>query len=333
MPKALSQRDPQWANKKLGTSNTTIHDYGCTLTSLTMLLNHYGGNYTPDQVNDKLKLVNGFSQGNLIVWSSIPKAFPQVKSVERVWSYDNAKVSSNLPALVEVNGSRIGASKHWVLYIGGQRMNDPWFGNEKATSYYAPTGCAIFNVEVIDSVEKPVDNSDLEACLSQHKILVDEAKIKDETIESLSQENEDRKDYVKKLEIELQTEKDNQKDYKNNVDSFLREMVTILDPHTVIEIADENLVKNLAKKVVSDFSEVQSQLVKKEREWAKTERSLEEENSELEKQVKSLKEELERLMKRVEQVETDVARNKEAKAENNKAKEFIDSIINLFKGK
>lgn len=117
---------------------------------------------------------------------------------------------------------------------------------------------------------------------------------------------------------------------KNGFDDFLREMVTILDPNTVIEIADQDLVKNLAKKVVSDFSSVQSELLKKEKQWQQQEKALEDENLELEKQVGSLRQEVERLLKRIDRVETDLQTYKDKKAENDKFYGFIETIKRLF---
>lgn len=144
----LSQRDNRWKNDKLGFSNTTIEYYGCTITSLAWILKT-----TPDIVNQKLKKVKGYSdgqnigKGNLIVWEAIPRAFPQVEKAIRVRSYDNEAVKNNLPCLVEVDGSRIGASRHWVVYLGNQQMMDPWFGNIKNTSFYKPVGYTIIKLK------------------------------------------------------------------------------------------------------------------------------------------------------------------------------------------
>ncbi len=138
---------------------------------------------------------------------------------------------------------------------------------------------------------------------------------------------------VNDVRITVETNEDRIKSLKNNNDNFLREMVTILDPNTSIEIADQDLVKNLAKKVVSEFSNVQSELIKKEKEWQQQEKSLENENHELEKQVGSLKVEIERLLKRVEQVETDLQNYKDKKAESDKIYSFIEAIKKLFERK
>ena len=73
--KKLSQRDPSWGDKKLGFSNTLIKNYGCTITALTMLADLFD----VGDVNERLKAVNGFASGNLLIWSKINEALPWLK--------------------------------------------------------------------------------------------------------------------------------------------------------------------------------------------------------------------------------------------------------------
>lgn len=152
----LSQRDPRWSSKKLGFGNTTIHSYGCTITAIASLLNT-----TPDAVNDRLKAVNGFAgtNGNLVVWSKLIEAFDEVVAVERVRQYDNAAVSAaiekNGGCLVEVNGSSIGAPKHWVLYIGDKKIMDPWYGTIRSTGDYPAIGYAIITLKKTSPTNPP----------------------------------------------------------------------------------------------------------------------------------------------------------------------------------
>ena len=127
----LSQKDKRWGSLKLGFSDTTIAQYGCTITALSMILGS-----TPDVVNERLKAVQGFAQGNLVIWAKLEEAFPGIK-IKRVWSYDNADVLANVPnVLVEVDGKPIGGYRHWVVFIGNKKMIDPWDGKEKPTSSY-----------------------------------------------------------------------------------------------------------------------------------------------------------------------------------------------------
>ena len=75
-----SQRDIRWDSKKLGYSNTTIGRYGCTITCISYL-----ANTTPDVANDKLKKVKGFTN-NLVIWSKIHEAFPELEYAHRIYS-------------------------------------------------------------------------------------------------------------------------------------------------------------------------------------------------------------------------------------------------------
>ena len=129
----LNQRDNRWGDIALGFSNTKIRDFGCTITCIAMLVDT-----TPDVVNRELKRVGGFAQGNLVIWSKIPVAFPQLTFVKRVNSYNNDDVKANLPCLVEVDfdGSPNTFGNHWVVFIGNQRLLDPWVGQNRPTSTY-----------------------------------------------------------------------------------------------------------------------------------------------------------------------------------------------------
>lgn len=135
----LSQRDLRWGGMYQGFSNLYIRDYGCTITCLAMIIGT-----TPDVVNQRLKAVNGFL-GALVIWGKIEEAFPGIKA-KRVWSYDNTDVLANVPnVLVEVPAYPIGGTgKHWVVFIGNHRLNDPWTGLERATSDFPnPSGYCV----------------------------------------------------------------------------------------------------------------------------------------------------------------------------------------------
>lgn len=145
----LYQRDPRWAKKTLGFSKLTIGGYGCTISCLAMLLSRVENREVRvDEVNEKLKSVKAF-QGALLIWSRVPLAYPSIKFVKRAYNYSNVDVAFNIyvkgvPVMVEVNGARIGAPRHWILFIGSGKANDPWTGKEISTSYYPLTGYSIF---------------------------------------------------------------------------------------------------------------------------------------------------------------------------------------------
>ena len=157
----ISQRNPQWSGDKLGFGSRTIGLYGCTITCLTMLLNYLGYSETPKTVNltlktlgeyDPVKNPKGAFQGSLLVWGNVQRKYPKIRFVYRDWNYQNVKVwiwinvYPRLPVMVEVNAAKIGGLKHWVLFKGSQRCNDPWTGTEISTGYYIPlTGDALYN--------------------------------------------------------------------------------------------------------------------------------------------------------------------------------------------
>jgi Bacterial SH3 domain len=141
-PNILSQRDPHWKGEKLGYDNTvTIGTDGCTLTCLTMLVNGYGFNETPDTLNRKLLDLgpgNGFMDG-LIVWEGLARAFPKIVYLNNIGCRDkpapldsiNKSLDSGQPLVVEVDrSSSPGLESHWVILIARQGDDylilDPW---------------------------------------------------------------------------------------------------------------------------------------------------------------------------------------------------------------
>lgn len=143
----LSQRDSRWKNIKLGFSKvTTIGSHGCCITAIAML-----AGLTPVEVNNRLKAVNGFLV-DLVIWTKIEEAIPWLKFEWRGYSYDNKRVSDS----IEKNGGCLvqcdfdnnltTKERHWVLFTGNKKLNDPWNGKTEPTSKYSEyTGYAVIN--------------------------------------------------------------------------------------------------------------------------------------------------------------------------------------------
>lgn len=121
--KYYSQRDPKWANLKLGNSNSTIGRYGCFLTSLAML-----AEIPPDQANEKLKKEGAFSK-DLIISDKAADALgleysPPARSAHFVPYYDCI-------AEVDFNPATARKEQHFVVYLTDGRIVDPWDLNPK----------------------------------------------------------------------------------------------------------------------------------------------------------------------------------------------------------
>lgn len=132
------QNDPRWEKKALGLNpNATIRDFGCLLTSMTMVANHFGGNYTPESYNEVMKQNGGFAPGQQWIKTfAISKVLPNVKYQKSVECPDSpaplADIDGGLAAgsLVVVNVDRDSkdttfspADGHWVV-IHKKQGND-----------------------------------------------------------------------------------------------------------------------------------------------------------------------------------------------------------------
>lgn len=131
-----SQRDPRWANKKLGTSPVTIGGYGCLITDLGMFYDK-----TPDVVNDILTRGGGYANQNLVSWVKACQLLGG-KFIWRGYVYDNnaalwaIRKYGAIVIEVDFDGTQRTDDRHWVLFKGRQRMNDPWTGRDESTSKY-----------------------------------------------------------------------------------------------------------------------------------------------------------------------------------------------------
>ncbi|WKZ47730.1 MAG: C39 family peptidase [Anaerolineales bacterium] len=127
----LYQNDEKWKNVSLGNSAETIGGWGCLLTSVTMVLNGFGYNETPETVNEKMKAKGGF-QGACFVPSMVPYIWPNVVYRD-MKSYENipapiaeidAAVLAGKPVIVEVDWNKqAGVQTHFVL-IKEKKGND-----------------------------------------------------------------------------------------------------------------------------------------------------------------------------------------------------------------
>lgn len=141
----LSQRDPKWADTRLGKSKLTIGKFGCTITCIAMLSDYFGHDVTPDQIATKLAR---FTPEGLLIWQSLN--LPTMKFEKRLYGQHPDAIAESLrdpnkAVILEVQG------KHWVValgkdVLGRMRIADPWFGDRSTMNRYKGqiTGSAHF---------------------------------------------------------------------------------------------------------------------------------------------------------------------------------------------
>jgi hypothetical protein len=148
----LSQRDSQWAAKKLGTSNVTIGGYGCLLTCLSMVAKYYGHTTNPDLLNQALNGVGGYAQQNLYVWGSLTKIYSDITETKNIptpdpvtdsqWAQIDAELQAGHPVICEVDfiPATSAVDMHFVCIIGHEGdqwiVADPWYGDSASLTRY-----------------------------------------------------------------------------------------------------------------------------------------------------------------------------------------------------
>lgn len=163
LPILFNQYDPRWANDKHGTSSSTIGKTGCTISLLTAILVHAGYvNETPKTVDDKLTANGGYLDGNLIIWTVVPKIWPKLKWQWRYYSYNNEKakewISRGMVPMIEVKATPIGGSpngRHWIGFIGDGESYDPWGGDIEKNAMWDATGMALFEYTPVENQQIP----------------------------------------------------------------------------------------------------------------------------------------------------------------------------------
>lgn len=199
MPKfktILNQQDPKWSNVLLGFNTSypyTIGNYGCLITSQSMVCEYYGYPITPDKLNIKLKDINGFVSGGLYVWGSLPKVYPiKEKKIDTPAPLTDAQmteikkaIDSGYPVMfcIDYSPSTSALDTHYVVALEYQTNDftvaDPIDGTVKQLSKYSSKVRELIYQYVIYTGEVPetVDVSDLTDC---EKKLAEMTALKDE---------------------------------------------------------------------------------------------------------------------------------------------------------
>jgi hypothetical protein len=124
--KQFSQTDPQWKALPLGyDKSSTIGNYGCLLTSLTMCATMYGApDLTPVTLNDKMKAVGGFQEGTAfmiarVIGSAVPGMQVDYRSASgsaAPMDEIDTRLTMGQPVIIEVDWSpSSGLQTHYMV--------------------------------------------------------------------------------------------------------------------------------------------------------------------------------------------------------------------------
>lgn len=136
----LSQRDERWAGTRMGSSNESVLDVGCFITSISMVMRFYGADYTPLNIANSSQY---FLPGSAYMYipSTFNGSWPNGKNYKNI-SYGDVSsyVERGVPVIAGVRGS-----SHYVVLKkldGGEFiMNDPIYGPDlKVSEYYSLSG-------------------------------------------------------------------------------------------------------------------------------------------------------------------------------------------------
>lgn len=139
-----SQRDPRWANIRLGTGAATIAQQGCLITAVAAVCRYYGKDTDPAQLNRDLLRVGGYANGNLYKWWSLGAIYPDIRVREYIDCQTvpapldkiDAELAAGRPPIVWVDFNPATAynDMHWVVIVGHTEgradylIMDPWTG-------------------------------------------------------------------------------------------------------------------------------------------------------------------------------------------------------------
>lgn len=148
---SLKQYSEPWKNKIYGYTDTTIHAFGCALTSASMVLKYHGHNINPDTLNTWLKSQkDGYIRNGLINWLAVSRytkihdsiISPTLEYKRLLPTIENldTELNNNRPAILKEPG-------HFIVATGklGETytINDPGYANRNNLEPYGNTFLAI----------------------------------------------------------------------------------------------------------------------------------------------------------------------------------------------
>lgn len=124
----FQQRFQNYSDNRLGSSNLTIKQAGCTTCAIYTLNSLFGGNETPNQNNIDFRYLDGS-----ILWGSVNLS--KLKFGWRAYNFNRNKIRLDVlnpfkGVLININMPTVVGGKHWLVILslgwGGYNCYDPW---------------------------------------------------------------------------------------------------------------------------------------------------------------------------------------------------------------
>lgn len=126
-----TQDDPRWANINIGISSLTMSNYGCAITSVSMIFSYHGTNITPGQLAKEPI----YTRGGLIYW---PNKWNDIRLVEQTyrtaadWFRIDREIGAGYPVIVRIQADGSGGGHYVIIHHktadGRYVVHDPLFG-------------------------------------------------------------------------------------------------------------------------------------------------------------------------------------------------------------
>ena len=114
------QTDPGWAKEQIGGSREPLSKVGCTICCVAMVLNGYGVNLNPHELNEALKQADGYTKDGLLKWDSVATVSNGKVRAAYIGAPNTQEIESALksghPVIAKVMLSNV--VQHWVLIVG-----------------------------------------------------------------------------------------------------------------------------------------------------------------------------------------------------------------------
>ncbi|HLN19248.1 MAG TPA: C39 family peptidase, partial [Patescibacteria group bacterium] len=145
----FSQKDSRWGNKRIGNSNSLMKDYGCAVTSISMVFRKKGSSIDPGKMAgqkifyyDLIKWPATWSPG-IALTSSVSHGNIR-------WSTVDSELKNDNPVIVYIKKTN-GRGGHYVVISGKDSkdyiVHDPYFGS----NLYLGTSKALVGKIGVDS--------------------------------------------------------------------------------------------------------------------------------------------------------------------------------------